>query len=110
MAVSDVQDFRSFMQIVVLPSKAAQPTAIRLDGARTGGNRTVAGTFRHHGTLWKVHADTHYEPLEIAYKAALEGQDPFVEGRTSSGKCLALRADLRASQRSRPKYLYIYEV
>lgn len=101
-------DFLGFMRSVVLPGKAANPSHVRLDGARSGGSREVAGQFRHRGKAWVVHADTHYEPLMLAYAAAKRGSDPFVEEDTKRGRCLVLTDELRAHQRSRHKYLYIY--
>ena len=104
------EDFLSFMRSVVLPRRSKYPSHIRLDGARTGGNRDAAGHFNHHGRTWVVHADTHFEPLLIAFDAAKKGTDPFVEEGTMSprGRCLVLTSQLRARQKSRHKYLYIY--
>lgn len=102
------EDFLSFMRAEVLPRRAAHPKHIRLDGALTGGSRDVVGRFRHNGVDWVVHADTHYEPLMLAYEAAEAGADPFVEERTARGRCLALTSELRARQVSRRKYMYIY--
>jgi hypothetical protein len=102
------EDFSTFMRAVVLPRRATRPADIRLDGARTGGSRGVAGRFRHHGRMWVVHEDTHYEPLALAYGAAQAGSDPFVEEDTARGRCLALVPELRARQQSPHKYLYIY--
>lgn len=81
----------------------------RLDGATTGGNRTVAGRFRHGGKAWKVHADTHLEPLLLAYEAQQAGADPFKVGRSRTGLTLELIDDLQARRRTRHKHLYIYE-
>jgi len=104
------QDFVSFMSAEVLPKRAANPNHIRLDGRRTGGNRDSAGEFVHHSRRWVVHADTHHEPLEIAFTSAMEGDDPFIEEETEKGRSLCLRDDLRAQQSTRPKHLYIYLV
>ena len=30
----------------------------------------VVGTFMHGDAIWRVHADSHFEPLLIAYEAA----------------------------------------
>lgn len=62
----------------------------------------------HRGSDWVVHADTHYEPLLIAYAAAKAGEDPFVEEDTPGGRCLVLKPHLRAKQHSDQKHLYIY--
>ena len=106
------QSFRSFMEAVVLPMRGANPSHRRLDGQVAGGNREVVGIFRYGGRVWKVHADTHYEPLLIAYNALTSGtDDPFVEESTRRGLCLDLLPELRARRRDpRRKYLYIYEV
>lgn len=101
-------DFVSFMRMEILPRREANPTHLRLDGAITGGNRDVVATFMHKGTEWVVHADTHYEPLLIAFNAAETGVDPFVEEATEHGRCLTLSADLAEKHGSQYKYLYIY--
>jgi hypothetical protein len=102
--------FDAFYHDAVLPRKRANPQHIRLDGKRTGGNWDVAGEFMHRGELWRVHADSHYEPLRIAHEALhLEGgAEPFVVEHTKRGRCLALRPDLRERYPSRYKHLYIY--
>jgi hypothetical protein len=82
-------DFLSFMRAVVLPLQDVHPDHVRLDGETTGGSRVVAGRFLHNGQVWVVHADTHFEPLAIAYAAAVAGRDPFVEEDTPRGRCLA---------------------
>lgn len=101
-------DFVSFMQAEVLPRQAANPDDIRLDGATTGGNREPAGRFQRHGVDWVVHADSHYEPLLIAFAAAKDGMDPFTEEETAHGQCLVLKPELRDQQHSQHKHLYIY--
>jgi len=58
--------FSAFMRDAVIPHRQANPAARRLDLAWSGGNRAVFGRFLHHGRRWKVHSDTHFEPLEIA--------------------------------------------
>lgn len=109
------QSFQSFMEQEVLPARAANPGHRRLDGEIAGGNRSVFGVFRHAGRQWKVHADTHYEPLLLAYKALRTGEvgDPFVAEPTRSGDgtCLVLIEPLKQRMSDvRPKYLYVYEV
>jgi hypothetical protein len=76
------------------------------------GNRTVAGVFRGDGREWKVHEDSHYEPLLIAYEAAKAGDPwPFVEAPTKTGTALDLKPELRQHLSDRRhKYLYIYSV
>ena len=81
-------NFVEFMKAVVLPRHAANPDAIRLDGAQTGGNFDEAGRFQHHGRVWGVAEDSHYEPLMIALESAEHGGDPFVEASTQTGSQL----------------------
>lgn len=99
------------MEASLLPQRAAHPTHIRLDGAKTGGNRELAGGFRHHNQVWKVHADTHYDPLVRAYEAMQKDKsyDPFIEELTPNGTCLVLTEALRRASGSEYKYLYIYQ-
>jgi hypothetical protein len=96
------------MRQVILPRRFANPNHIRLDGALTGGSWEKVGEFQHHGLIWTVHADSHYEPLLLAYSAAEKGQDPFIEEDTPRGRSLALTPELKVLHKSRHKYLYIY--
>jgi hypothetical protein len=99
------------MTALILPRRIAHPTDLRLDGEHTGGNREVVGRFRHHCKVWKVHADTHYEPLIVAHEAMKKHHslDPFTEKPTANGTSLVLTQSLRKSVSSKFKYLYIYE-
>ena len=110
--VATFASFDVFMRECIEPLRAEHPSWRRLDGASSGGNRGVVATFRHDGEVWKVHADTHFEPLEIARRAtrAEPGSDPFVVEHARAGRCLALREDLRRQYASRHKHLYIYEL
>lgn len=67
------ESFVAFMESVAIPQKSANPNDIRLDGETSGGNRTVAGMFRHHNKVWKVHADTRFEPLMLGYNSIKNG-------------------------------------
>jgi hypothetical protein len=103
------------MELVVLPRKRANPAHRRLDGNSSGGNRQIAGMFRHQGKIWKVHADTHYEPLLLAYDFVVEKKidDPFLENNTriGLGACLVLQDSIQSLlSKPRFKYLYVYEV
>jgi hypothetical protein len=99
-------DFRAFMEQLALPSKAKNPAQKRLDGRKGGGNRECFGEFYRNGKVWKVHADTRFEPLEVAYRTEIAGRDPFVETQTNgSNICLELRPGLWPQ---RYKHLYIY--
>jgi hypothetical protein len=102
----------SFVENVVLPRRSQNPAAVRLDGETAGGNRTVVGVFRGDGREWKVHEDSHFEPLLVAYEAAKAGDPwPFVEVSTKTGTSLDLKPELRQRMSDRRhKYLYIYSV
>jgi hypothetical protein len=100
--------FRAFMEGAVIPHRDAHPEWIRLDGAQTGGNWEVFGRFERAGARWRVHADSHFEPLLIAYDATRAGEDPFVEEPTTRGLRLDLREDLGARVKSGFRHLYIY--
>jgi hypothetical protein len=103
------ESFAAFVEAVVLPGKETNPGHKRLDGQQTGGNFAVAGEFRHRGRSWKVHADTHYEPLLVAYESARRGEDPFIEAPTKRGVALDLTDELRRTlTEQRFKYVYIY--
>ena len=102
--------FVEFMEHGVLPHHKAHPDWKRLDGAATGGNWEVFGRFMRGGARWRVHADTHFDPLLIAYEAArIEGGDPFIEAPTSRGMRLDLREDLSQRVMSGFRHLYIYD-
>lgn len=102
----------SFVENVVLPRRSKNPAHVRLDGQTTGGNRTTAGAFRGDGREWRVHEDSHYEPLLAAYEALKAGDPwPFVEAPTKTGTSLDLKPDLRQRLfERRHKYLYIYSL
>lgn len=105
------QSFVEFMKQVVIPAKKANPNDKRLDGQISGGNRTIFGCFQYCGRTWKVHSDTRYEPLMLAYDEAVNGGDPFVEDTTEGG-CfsLILQPKVKERQSSNYKHLYIYEI
>lgn len=103
--------FVEFMDRVVRPAKKANPNDKRLDGQLSGGNRTVFGCFQHLGRTWKVHSDSHYQPLMLAYDEAVNGGDPFIENITKGGRySLILQPRVKEHQSSKHKYHYIYEI
>ena len=109
------EDFVTFIEAVILPMRRLNPNHARLDGNSSGGNREIKGMFRHHGKVWKVHADTHYEPLILAYNFIKDNknEDPFLQNATGTGigNCLVLKSIIQqSSSKPRFKYLYIYEV
>ncbi len=97
--------FARWVEAEVLPLR----DQVRLDGATTGGNRFVAGRFRHWGAEWKVHADTHLEPLMLAFEAEQAGDEPFRFGRSKTGRTLELVDVLQRRRHTKHKHLYIYE-
>jgi hypothetical protein len=105
------QNFLEFVKKEVIPAKKANPDHKRLDRQTSGGNRRVVGHFQHEERLWKVHSDTYYEPLMLAYKAAIDGIEPFVEDATQKGSAsLRLKPEIKRLQTTKYKHLYIYEV
>lgn len=98
--------FTAWMEDQVLPLGDQR----RLDGRDAGGNREVAGRFLRYGTTWKVHADTHLEPLRLALEAERRGEDPFVIGQSKNGRTLELVERLQRRRGTRFKHLYVYEV
>jgi hypothetical protein len=104
--------FKEFVEQVIMPMHALNPADERLDGQPSGGNREVVGTFFHAGRPWKVHADTHYDRLLLAFDALGRGaEDPFIQQRTPRGNSLDLNPVLRGrAENPGYKYLYIYEL
>jgi len=104
-------NFESFMKAEIA---RRNPEDLRLDGQLSGGNREVAGQFQYCNKVWKVDADSHYEPLMLAYEAIKNDPScqPFVEEPTLKGKgnSLVLNENLRKRMPSNFKHLYIYEV
>jgi hypothetical protein len=104
------RSFEAFIEAGVLPLQSAHPAWIRFDGQRSGGNRTPVGYFVSGDGIWRVHADTWFRPLLIAYEAG--ERDPsrlalvVEETSRSRSKCLVLRPDLRGWNRF--KHLYVY--
>ncbi len=100
--------FKAWVVAEVLPLHQEHPEWVRLDGQASGGNRSVAGQFRHLDRDWVVHADTHFEPVLRAYRAitAQGVDDPFAVDRARVGDCLELRPELGGA--SWPKYFYVY--
>jgi hypothetical protein len=102
--------FAAFVEAVVLPLKSEHPTRRRLDGWPSGGNWEVAGRFWYADALWTVHADTHFEPLLLAYEAASRGEDPFLVEPTDTRRSLNITPSLRARMTNpRFKHIYVYE-
>jgi hypothetical protein len=105
------EDFFRLMEAEILPRRDANPTHVRLDGEFTGGNCQVAGRSRHNGKVWKIHANTHYEPLLQAYNAEKTDAtcDPFIETPTKKGTCLVLNDNLRKLMSTSFRHMFIYE-
>jgi hypothetical protein len=105
------QSFAEFMQRTALPMHLASPMHERLDGRTSGGNWAVAGQFQWKGRVWKVHADSHYEPLLLAYYSwqHLLHADTFVEARMENAQRLDLAPKIAAIRPTQHRYLYIYE-
>jgi hypothetical protein len=106
--MSPYPTYSAFVEGVVLPARKANPDHQRLDGWSGGGNREVAGRFMRDGRVWKVHADSRYEPLLLAYESERVGGEPFRHDRTKNGDSLVLVDELEAQRQTPFKHLYIY--
>lgn len=106
----DIADsFAAFVEAKVTPHRDANPDWKRLDGAATGSNADIFGAFRYKGAAYRVHADTHFEPLFVAYQAVVDGDEaPFVEAPTKTGERLDLTPELKAQVKGRFRHLYAY--
>lgn len=102
--------FTEFVERVALPRLLENPRATRLDGEVTGGNRQVAGRFFFGGRQWKVHSDTHFEPLLLAYWHARRFgvAATFERAATGAGEKLDLVTELRRIRASPNQHFYIY--
>jgi hypothetical protein len=105
-------NFKEYIELFVKPRKSENPDHFRLDGWKSGSNLEIAGVFRHQNKVWKVHGDTRYEPLLLAYDVMTKRlEDPFIEQITITGKgnTLTLKNDVQQLlSKPRFKYLYIY--
>lgn len=102
--------FTEFVERVALPRLLENPRALRLDGQDGVGNRKVAGRFLLAGRQWKVHSDTHFEPLLLAYWHARRFGETATFERVATGadEKLDLVTELRRIRASPNQYLYIY--
>lgn len=84
--------FTEFVERVALPRLLENPRATRLDGQDSGGNRKVAGRFFFAGRQWKVHSDTHSEPVPLGWRDCPIGADwqRRLSARTWSSQVLDL--------------------
>lgn len=100
--------FKDWVEADVLPLQRAHPSWSRLDGRRSGGNRTPVGQFRHANRDWVVHGDTRFDPVLRAYLAITSGTllDPFVIRPAKVRDCLDLAPQVKAT--NQPKYFYVY--
>jgi len=93
----------------VLPQQAHNPTHISLDGRRTGPHGSAAFRFKRHGNVWKINADTHYDPLKLAYDSIANDSsyDPFVEMPTRETKGISHGICLKLKQGSENMFIYL---
>lgn len=104
-----MQGFITFFEQKVLPHHAKNPNDIRLDGETSSGNIQYFGYFDYRGSTWKVGWDSYYIPLFIAYIAAKQDIDPFIERTTKNMRSLELNSEFSSLYKSKFKHLYIYE-
>ncbi|MEI7597656.1 MAG: hypothetical protein WCK02_18055 [Bacteroidota bacterium] len=104
---NNVNTYNSFVDFFNIEVNSIN--SLRIDGRTKGGNREVAGKFCYMGNLWKVHKDSHIEPLRKAFDAFNNNQDPFIEIPTNGhkGACLDLNSAVIA--KGKFKHLYIYK-
>jgi hypothetical protein len=103
-------DFGAMMRQVVIPMHMAEPSHARLDSPRTDGNWDVLCRFQWKARVWKVHMDSHFEPLMLAYygwQYSL-GDDVFVESAIETGVRLDIVDVVAAIRPTRHRYLYLY--
>lgn len=102
------ETFRAWVLGAALPLLAGSVDALRLDGRSSGGNREVYGRFRFADRVWRVHGDTHFEPVLTAFWAMQreQGDAALVVRATRGGECLELRHDLALG--GAPKRFYVY--
>jgi len=72
------QDFATFYKEAVLPFKAENHSAIRLDKKLKGNTRSFFAYFMYQDKKWRVASDTHISKLDLAYEEINKGNDPFV--------------------------------
>ena len=89
-------------------SQIAHLNTLRIDGNEKGGNRKSASTFIFNGHVWKVHQDSHIEPLKKAFEEFSNGQMPFIMTNTkgNKGKCLILNPAIYSISESKKMYIY----
>lgn len=107
------ESFNEYVELFVIPGKKENPDEKRLDGWDHGGNLEILGIFQHQNKIWKVHGDTRYEPILLAYEVMRnKSVDPFIQKETTTGKgnTLVLKEEFQQLlSKPKIKYLYIYE-
>ena len=103
-------DFGEMMRQAVLPMHLAAPGNVRLDSPRTDGNWDVLCRFRWRDRVWKVHMDSHYEPLLLAYYGwhCVAKDEVFVEAPMKNGVRLDIVDSVIGIRPTQHRYLYLY--
>lgn len=96
--------FTSLFEYKIKQFIKENPDWIRLDGAKSGGNREIFCKFKYNNKIWKINSDTHIEKLKIIYNSLITGKDPFIENYTKKNNLLTL--ELKGNTGF--KHLYIY--
>ena len=112
LSTKEYESFILFMESLILPMMLENPTHKRLDGKESGGNMKIIGKFRHLGLKWKVHKDTHYEPLLLAYYAFKYKNEAevFKINNDNSIPKLIFADAINNFRDSHSAYLYIYQI
>jgi hypothetical protein len=104
------EDFGEMMRAVVIPMHLVAPDHLRLDSPRTDGNWDVLCRFRWRTGVWKVHFDSRYEPLILAYYGWSFGlgEAVFVEVPMDAGVRLDIAPSIAVIRPTSHRYLYLY--
>jgi len=89
-------DFRSVLDRLLLPRRAAHPDWERLDGAYDVKGRVIA-SFTHNGTVYSINGESTFDAIERvdAWMQEHPGEDPFIvpKGQGARGR-LVLRPEI----------------
>lgn len=103
------ESFEEWVRENVLAHRQLHPTWFRLDGRTQNGNQTIFAKFKHLDLIWKVHADTRFDPVLRAYDAIINGTHPhplrMTRTRNDRSDCLTLIPELEDGPN---KYFYVY--
>lgn len=107
------ESFSDLMEQKVLPSMPDRPEKFRLNGQNKDSKKPpkILGYFRgDEGEVFKLHDDSLYVPLLLAYAVYINGGYPFVKKTTKDETItLELRNDLQQLMSINKKGFYAYK-